>query len=152
MAKWAWMMLTVEGGLWLDILKHKYLQRAPLATASTNQGSQFSKAITKIRRLLRIGAIHSVGNGKSTVFWLEVWLDDQPLVNKFPTMLQLQAPQMIWWVKIGETTNGNLFSGGLLIPGKVRNDKAWLIVSGISHCPITKIPSVGSWKIESVYY
>lgn len=86
MAKWAWKMLVGQGGLWLDIIRHKYLRHAPVSTASCRNGSQFWKSIVKIRHLLRVGAVHCVGNGKSTVFWLDVWLGQDPLANAFPNL------------------------------------------------------------------
>lgn len=89
MAKWAWKMLTGQGGLWLDIIKHKYLQHAPVSTASCQNGSQFWKATVKIRHLLRVGAVHTIGNGKSTVFWLDVWLGPGPLANVFPRIFAI---------------------------------------------------------------
>lgn len=84
MAKWPWKILTSEGGLWLDIIKHKYLQHAPIATDSAHQGSQFWKAIIKICHLLCIATIHTAKNVKSKVFWLDVWIGQCQLATEFP--------------------------------------------------------------------
>lgn len=94
LAKWAWKILTGEGGLWVDIIRHKYLQHAPLPTDQPQHGSAFWKAITKIRHLLRIGAVHTIGNGRSTMFWLDVWLGPNPLASEFPRLFcHLRLPE-----------------------------------------------------------
>jgi hypothetical protein len=38
-------------------------------------------------------ALKRVGNGRSTKFWKEIWVGDQPLCNKFPRLFSISTQQ-----------------------------------------------------------
>jgi hypothetical protein len=89
MAKWAWKVYNGQGGLWLQILKRKYMQHKELAAIRSTRGSQLWKSILKSRQLIRIGARHRVGNGRNTLFWLDKWVLDEALSEKFPRLFAI---------------------------------------------------------------
>uniref|UniRef100_A0A453PZ90 Reverse transcriptase zinc-binding domain-containing protein n=1 Tax=Aegilops tauschii subsp. strangulata TaxID=200361 RepID=A0A453PZ90_AEGTS len=41
LSKWLWRIALGEGGLWLDIIRAKYLRDQPLVFAQISGGSQF---------------------------------------------------------------------------------------------------------------
>uniref|UniRef100_A0A453NXL1 Reverse transcriptase zinc-binding domain-containing protein n=1 Tax=Aegilops tauschii subsp. strangulata TaxID=200361 RepID=A0A453NXL1_AEGTS len=53
-------------------------------------GSQFWKLIQDIKDEIRLGLRFSVGNGSGTQFWLDPWLDDEPLRMRFPRLFAIR--------------------------------------------------------------
>lgn len=41
MLRWVWRILTDDGGLWLQLIKAKYLRGRPLLACERREGSQF---------------------------------------------------------------------------------------------------------------
>jgi hypothetical protein len=89
MARWVWRLYRGETGLWADILRGKYLQDRDVWVASSGPGSQFWKALQKIKLVLRLGAKHHVGNGASTHFWLDWWVGAGKLQDRFPNLFAI---------------------------------------------------------------
>ncbi|KAE8791713.1 Heparanase-like protein 2 [Hordeum vulgare] len=75
-----------DGGLWLQLIEAKYLQGRPLFACSLMTGSQFWKSIQGIKDEIRLAIRFSVGNGAGTQFWLDPWLDGEPLRLRFPRL------------------------------------------------------------------
>lgn len=73
MAKWAWKILTGQGGLWLQIYCKKYMREGTNRGRATTQKSQFAKAINKVQHLLRLGTKYKIRDGNLALFWLDVW-------------------------------------------------------------------------------
>jgi hypothetical protein len=89
MAKWAWKVFNDQGGLWLEIMRRKYLQRFSFAAVRSSDGSQLWKAILRARSLIRLGARHIVGNGRNTLFWQDRWIHQTPLAELFPSLFEI---------------------------------------------------------------
>uniref|UniRef100_A0A8I6XPG7 Reverse transcriptase zinc-binding domain-containing protein n=1 Tax=Hordeum vulgare subsp. vulgare TaxID=112509 RepID=A0A8I6XPG7_HORVV len=89
MLRWVWRILQGEGGLWLQLIEAKYLWGRPLLACSLATGSQFWKSIQGIKNDIRLGLRVSVGNGSGTQFWLDPWLDGEPLRFQFPTLFAI---------------------------------------------------------------
>ena len=89
MLRWVWRILREEGGLWLHIIKAKYLQGRPLLACDRQDGSQFWRAIQAIKHEIRMGARFSIGDGEGTLFWHDPWMDDLPLRVKFPSLFAI---------------------------------------------------------------
>src|SRR3954471_19362632 len=66
MLRWVWRILTDDGGLWLRLIKAKYLRGCPLLAYDRREGSQFWRAIQDIKPAIRKGLVISTGNGKNT--------------------------------------------------------------------------------------
>lgn len=89
MLRWVWRILQGDGGLWLQLIEDKYLQGRPLLACSLATGSQFWKSIQGIKDDIRLGLRISVGNGAGTQFWLDPWLDGEPLRMRFPRLFAI---------------------------------------------------------------
>ncbi|KAE8767940.1 hypothetical protein D1007_60629 [Hordeum vulgare] len=89
MLRWVWRILHGDGGLWLQLIGAKYLRGRPLLACSLATGSQFWKSIQGIKNDLRLGLQVSVGNGFGTQFWLDPWLDGEPLLLQFPRIFAI---------------------------------------------------------------
>lgn len=95
MTKWIWRIVQGDVGLWLDLIKAKYLQGQSFAVCSRHNGSQFWRAIQSLKPILRLGATVQVGRGTDTLFWLDCWMDDRPLREQFPTLFAISEQPTI---------------------------------------------------------
>jgi hypothetical protein len=89
MARWVRRLYRGDTGLWADSLRGKYLQERDVWVDSPGPGSQFWNALQKIKRVLRLGAKHHVGNGASTHFWLDRWVGSGKLQDRFPNLFAI---------------------------------------------------------------
>ncbi|KAI5020767.1 hypothetical protein ZWY2020_045655 [Hordeum vulgare] len=89
MLRWVWRILQGDGGLWLQLIEAKYLRGRPLLACSLVNGSQFWKSISGIKNDIRLGLRVSVGNGSGTQFWLDPWLDEEPLRLRFSRLFAI---------------------------------------------------------------
>ena len=89
LSKWLWRIETGDGGLWLQIIRAKYLRLQPLAFASRTGGSQFWQAIIQLMPVLRIGTSILVGTGTNTLFWLDRWSGDRPFARRFNALFSI---------------------------------------------------------------
>ena len=95
MLKWVWRILRDEGGLWLQLIKAKYLQGCPLLACERKEGSQFWRSIQAIKHEIRRGIIWSIGDGTDILFWLDPWLGSRPLRSKFPALFAICSDPML---------------------------------------------------------
>jgi hypothetical protein len=87
MLKWIWKLYQGAEGLWADLIRAKYLgDRDIFSREVPVQGSQFWKAIQKIKWLFKLGAKHKVHNGRWTFFWLDWWIVSAPLRARYPLL------------------------------------------------------------------
>jgi hypothetical protein len=87
MLKWIWKLYQAPSGLWVDLLKAKYLGDNDLFSPEVPQrGSQFWNSIQKIKWYFKLGARHQVHNGRRTYFWLDWWTGSGPLRDRFPRL------------------------------------------------------------------
>ncbi|KAE8811846.1 hypothetical protein D1007_11263 [Hordeum vulgare] len=91
MLRWVWRILHGDGGLWLQLIEAKYLRGRPLLACSLANGSQFWKSIQSIKHEIRLGLRISVGDGSGTQFWLDPWLEGEPLRFRFPRLFAICA-------------------------------------------------------------
>ncbi|KAI5015229.1 hypothetical protein ZWY2020_056619 [Hordeum vulgare] len=89
MLRWVWRILQGDGGLWLQLIDAKNLRGRPLLACSLSTGSQFWKYIQGIKNDIRLGLRFLVGNGYGTQFWLDPWLDGEPLCLRFPRLFAI---------------------------------------------------------------
>jgi hypothetical protein len=69
MLKWIWKLYQEPSGLWVDLLKAKYLGDNDLFSPEVPQrGSQFWNSIQKIKWYFKLGVRHRVRNGRRTYF------------------------------------------------------------------------------------
>jgi hypothetical protein len=53
------------------------------------EGSQFWRSLQDITHEIRAGVTFSKGAGAGTMFWLDPWLDGQPLRLDFPKLFAI---------------------------------------------------------------
>jgi hypothetical protein len=87
MIKWIWKIYQNSEGLWVDLLRAKYLGDNDLFSPEVpTKGSQFWNAIQKIKWYFKMGARHKIRNGRRTYFWLDWWTGSGPLRLTFPRL------------------------------------------------------------------
>jgi len=80
--KLGWRLQTEPNSLWAQVLKNKYCRgsdlvvRKPRGTALTTW-----RGITENFSLMQRGVSRTIGDGRSTKFWLHSWEDHRPLVE-----------------------------------------------------------------------
>ncbi|KAE8793679.1 ABC transporter G family member 37 [Hordeum vulgare] len=95
LAKWLWRIASGEGGLWLDIIRAKYLHGQPLVFAPRAGGSQFWQYIVRLLPVLRIRSSIVVGRGNSSLFWLDRWCGPQDFASRFQPLFFICVQQFI---------------------------------------------------------
>jgi hypothetical protein len=94
-ASWVWRILRGEGGLWLQLIKAKYLRGCPLLACDRRKGSQFWRAIQDLKQEICLGISFSIGNGEGTLFWLDPWMGEQPLRVEYPSLFAICSDPML---------------------------------------------------------
>src|SRR3954465_7348215 len=89
MLKWVWRILRGDGGLWLQLVKTKYLRGRPLLACERREGSQFWRAIQDIKLFVGMGVFFSIGNGEGVRLWLDPWLHSVRLCEQFPALFAI---------------------------------------------------------------
>ena len=89
LSKWLWRIQTDEGGLWLEIIRAKYLRGQPLAFVPRTGGSQFWQSVIRLMPVLRIGTAISVGSSAGTLFWLDRWVGPRSFAVSFPSLFSI---------------------------------------------------------------
>ena len=90
-----WCISQGHGGLWLDIIRNKYLRRQPLAFCQRSGGSQFWQSIVQLLLVLCIRTSISVGSGALTLFWFDRWAGDAPFAARFPGLFSISVDPVI---------------------------------------------------------
>jgi hypothetical protein len=102
--KWRWRLLTTHESLWSSVLKAKYgicVGFSPELFPCGNIGSAslWWKDLCKLG-ILNGGnggdwcseiMIKKVGNGGNTRFWLDAWVGERPLCQKFPRLFSVSV-------------------------------------------------------------
>lgn len=87
LVKWWWKIMMVGADvLWSSILKAKYYPNSNPMFAPGRRGSQFWKALVKVRPIFLEHVKFCVGNGSAVRFWLDWWSGDAPLAVSFPVL------------------------------------------------------------------
>lgn len=72
LSKWFWKISLAKDEIWFRLLKAKYFPTGDCRESRAVRGSQFWKALQKVRHLFQMGAIHKVRDGANTFFWTDV--------------------------------------------------------------------------------
>uniref|UniRef100_A0A8I7B7M4 Uncharacterized protein n=1 Tax=Hordeum vulgare subsp. vulgare TaxID=112509 RepID=A0A8I7B7M4_HORVV len=80
LSKWLYRISTETEGMWVKILRNKYLHSKTLAQVTSRPNdSPFWKGLMKINVIFFQKVKFVVGDGTSTRFWKDTWLEDTPL-------------------------------------------------------------------------
>ena len=90
LSKWWWKPET-EDGLWLSIVKAKYMQGNNLITTIKHKAddSPIWSDLLKIRQFYLKGRFVTTKNGQSTLFWEDPWLHQKPLCILHPVLYDI---------------------------------------------------------------
>ena len=95
LTRWLWRISQGHGGLWLDIIRNKYLRGQPLTFCQRCGGSPFWQSVVQLLPVLRIGTSISVGSGTATLFWFDRWAGDSPFATRFPDLFSIAVAPLI---------------------------------------------------------
>jgi hypothetical protein len=63
-----------DNARWSQIIRANYAAATDIFTGSGVGGSPLWKSLHKIKHFFKLGAKHMVGDGKRTMFWLDLWV------------------------------------------------------------------------------
>ena len=89
LSKWLYKLLT-EDGIWQQILTNKYLGSKSLTQVSQKpDDSHFWSSLMKVKdEFLGLGTFE-VGAGNQTRFWEDIWTNNKPLKEQFPSLYNI---------------------------------------------------------------
>lgn len=83
LSKWMWRINGAKDELWFRLLKAKYFPHGDYRDSLDLRGSQFWKALCRVKHLFNWGVSYQAGNGKSISFWKDVWIGNCPFYIRF---------------------------------------------------------------------
>uniref|UniRef100_A0A8I6X924 Uncharacterized protein n=1 Tax=Hordeum vulgare subsp. vulgare TaxID=112509 RepID=A0A8I6X924_HORVV len=87
LSKWLYRLSTQTEGMWIQILRNKYLNTRTLAEATIRPNdSPFWKGLMRIKCSFFQRVKFMVGEGTSTRFWEDTWLGSTPLALQYPML------------------------------------------------------------------
>jgi hypothetical protein len=76
--------------VWQELLHIKYLQKKTLLQVTAKPiDSPFLKGNMGVKEAFFSRGSFVVGDGKSTRFWEDTWLGDNPLANQYPSLFKI---------------------------------------------------------------
>jgi hypothetical protein len=90
--KWIGRLYHEEDAMWVQILRAKYPEASDIFAGNGQGGSQFWKSLHKIKHLFKLGAQHTVVDGRRTLFWLDNWHHLGVLNDAFPALFCGRLP------------------------------------------------------------
>ncbi|GAB4844966.1 hypothetical protein Ancab_040114 [Ancistrocladus abbreviatus] len=102
LGKWRWQILSERKNIWQSVLHDKYgdLELASNSVAP-DRGSRWWRDLWKIEAVqghegwFSQALIRSVGDGVTTKFWVDRWLNHSSLADEFPNLFAATADQSI---------------------------------------------------------
>jgi hypothetical protein len=89
LSKWLFKLLN-EKGLWLDILKKKYLKDKTPTQAQKKKGdSHFWSGFMDVKNILLERGRFIVQDGTQTRFKEDLWIGDRPMMERFPSLYNI---------------------------------------------------------------
>ncbi|KAE8775676.1 Heparanase-like protein 2 [Hordeum vulgare] len=145
MLRWVWRILQGDGGLWLQLIEAKYLWGSPLLEGSLANGSQFCKSIQGIKNVIRLGLQVSVGNGSGTQFWLDPWMDGEPLRLHFSTLFAICDDPAVLVSASALEDGWHVAFPRPLGPAKVQD---WELLHAVVPLPDSSVSDSVSWSLS----
>ncbi|GJS01206.1 RNA-directed DNA polymerase, eukaryota [Tanacetum coccineum] len=95
LAKWVWRFLSQDNSLWYQVISTIHGSgSSPLAAAYPSNWSTIIKEFNSLKEQGVDIFSHCkirIGNGQSTRFWKDRWIDDHSLLGKFPRLYALET-------------------------------------------------------------
>lgn len=85
LSKWLFRISVKTEGMWVQILRKKYLQNKTLAQVTARSSdSPFWKGLMRSKNAFFHRTRFIISNDESTRFWEDTWLGDTPLAMQYP--------------------------------------------------------------------
>jgi hypothetical protein len=89
LSKWIFKLINEEG-LWQEILMKKYVKNKTLSQVRRKNGdSQFWSGLMEVKDLVLERGRFKVQDGAQTRFWEDLWIGNEPLMKRFPTLYNI---------------------------------------------------------------
>src|ERR1041385_9244829 len=90
LSKWLYRLLVEDEGMWIQILRNKYLHTKTLAQVTPKStDSPFWKGLMKVKVAFFNRTKFVVGGGESTRFWKDTWLGEMSLAMQYPNQYNI---------------------------------------------------------------
>jgi hypothetical protein len=87
--KW-WWLLEKKEDLWQDIVNLKYVKSSLVCLIpNRSNDSPVQKYLMKVRHIYLRGRDCTINNRKKVSFWLDPWMDNKPLCQRYPILYEL---------------------------------------------------------------
>jgi hypothetical protein len=111
LCKW-WWLLENQNGIWQDIVQINYMKNKLISLIKHRQSdSPVWSDLLKIRHIYLKGREFVVNNGKKISFWLDPWLEGNPLCSMYPILYELCLNQ--------DSTVHEVSVSGWVVPFKI---------------------------------
>jgi len=89
LSKWLFKLFN-EDGLWQKVLWEKYVKDKCLSQIKKRPGdSQFWSGLMEVKELVLQYGRFRINDGSQIRFWEDKWIDQQPLMQKFPDLYRI---------------------------------------------------------------
>ncbi|KAJ0585981.1 putative RNA-directed DNA polymerase [Helianthus annuus] len=103
LVKWWWRLKTEPQQLWAKVINaiHKNKRRISMVPLRKDQTGIWKTIVETRKDLLKRGVeiekhlISKIGSGDKTLFWIDIWVGEIPLRDKFPLLYQLAKDKRV---------------------------------------------------------
>jgi len=89
LSKWLFKLLN-EDGMWQELLRNKYIKDKTLGGCTKKPtDSHFWKGLMNVKDSFMNFGSFKVKDGSQTRFWMDTWLENQPLKDSFPSLFNI---------------------------------------------------------------
>ena len=89
LSKWLFKLLN-EDGMWQELLRNKYIKDKTLGSCVKKPAdSHFWKSLMNVKDTFMGFGSFKVKDGSQTRFWVDTWLGNKPLKDKFPALFNI---------------------------------------------------------------
>ena len=89
MSKWLFKLLNADD-MWQELLRNKYIKDKTIGSYTNRPiDSHFWKGLMNVKDSFMTFGSFKVKDGSQTRFWMDTWLGNQPLKDKFPSLFNI---------------------------------------------------------------
>ena len=89
MSKWLFKLLNADD-MWQELLRNKYIKDKTIGSCTKRPtDSHFWKGLMNVKDSFMTFGSFKVKDGSQTRFWMDTWLGNQPLKDKFPSLFNI---------------------------------------------------------------
>uniref|UniRef100_A0A453S1I8 Reverse transcriptase zinc-binding domain-containing protein n=2 Tax=Aegilops tauschii subsp. strangulata TaxID=200361 RepID=A0A453S1I8_AEGTS len=103
------------------------------------------KSVQAIKDEIRLGLRFSVGNGSGTQFWLDPWLDGEPLCIRFPRLFAICVDPVVLVFQAALDEGWNIAFRPSFGPAEVQE---WADLREVVPLPLSQDPDTVSWSLS----